>query len=171
MATRTSTISIAAATTKKDSAFYRCVVTPGFVLAAALGAGCAHHIPYAVSSADQARFGTSVLRVNVAGHAPMILGLNDCILYKARTAHEDIVGWDVVLASDWGMHSYPKWMTACTSQHVAYKNKYVVVSFCAQALGAGGGCAGGDGTYRSRTANPTSWQIQDGSHWLTLANH
>ncbi|MGA2761346.1 MAG: hypothetical protein ABSF08_13630, partial [Candidatus Cybelea sp.] len=101
---------------------------------------------------------------------PMILGLNDCILYKARTAHEDIVGWDVVLASDWGMHSYPKWMTGCVSQHVTYNGRYVVASFCAQALGAGGGCAGGDGTYRSRTADPTTWQIQDGSHWLTLAN-
>ena len=76
----------------------------------------------------------------------MILGLNDCILYKARTAHEDIVGWDVVLASDWGMHSYPKWMTGCVSQHVTYNGRYVVASFCAQALGAGGGCAGGDGT-------------------------
>ncbi|HLY02378.1 MAG TPA: hypothetical protein VKR56_07750 [Candidatus Cybelea sp.] len=143
----------------------------GLLLAVVMAAGCAHHLPYALSSADQARFGTSVLRVNVAGHAPMILGLNDCILYRARTAHEDIVGWEVVLASDWGMHSYPKWMTGCTSQHVAYNGRYVVASFCAQALGAGGGCAGGDGTYRSRTADPASWQIEDGSHWLPLAKY
>lgn len=81
------------------------------------------------------------------------------------------MGWDVVLASDWGMHSYPKWMTACSSQHVAYNGKYIVASFCAQALGAGGGCAGGDGTYRSRTGDPTSWQIQDGNHWLSLAKY
>lgn len=103
-------------------------------------------MPYALSQQDAARFG-HVLRVDVANHDPMIFGLNDCILYKAKTAHEDIVGWDVVLASDWGMSSYPKWMTACTDQHVRYNGKYVIASFCAQALGAGGGCAGGDGTY------------------------
>jgi hypothetical protein len=151
--------------------FDRFIVRPGLLLAAVLSAGCAHHIPYALSNADQVRFGTSVLRVKVARRAPMIFGLNDCMLYKARTAHEDIVGWDVVLASDWGMHSYPKWMTSCTSEQVAYNGGYIVASFCAQALGAGGGCAGGDGTYRSRTANPTSWQIQDGKHWLSLAKY
>ena len=30
----------------------------------------------------------------------MIFGLNDCVAYKAKTAHDDIVGWSVVLASE-----------------------------------------------------------------------
>jgi len=128
-------------------------------------AGCAHHEPFALSSDDAARFGDSVLRVPQPGRDPLIFGLNDCILYKAQTAHDDIVGWKVVLASDWGQSSYPKWMTVCTSQHVKYDGTYVIASFCAQALGAGGGCAGGNGTYRSRTGEPESWEIQGGKKW------
>jgi hypothetical protein len=130
-------------------------------------AGCAPHKPFELSKSDQARFGR-VLRVPVAGHDPMIFGLDDCVLYKATTAHDDITGWNVVLASDWGQHSYPKWATACTSQHVRYDGKYVVASFCAQAFGAGGGCAGGDGTYRARTGDAQGWQIQSGNGWAKL---
>jgi hypothetical protein len=136
----------------------------------ALLAACAPHVPFALSSKDQDRFGTDVLRVAVAGHDPLIFGLNDCILYKAQTAHDDIVGWKVVLASDWGMESYPKWMTACTSQKMKYDGHFIIVSFCAQAIGAGGGCAGGDGTYRSRTGEPESWQIQTARSWVALKN-
>jgi len=135
---------------------------------AGLVAACAHHVPFALTQDDQARFGDRVLRVPVAGHDPMIFGLNDCVMYKAQTAHDDIVGWTVVLASDWGMSSYPKWATGCTSQHMRYDGKYVVVSFCAQAFGAGGGCAGGDGTYRSRTGDAQGWQIASGKGWSAL---
>lgn len=109
-----------------------------------------------------------MLRVPVRGRDPMIFGLSDCILYKATTAHNDIVGWTVVLASDWGQTSYPKWATACTSQHMKYDGKFVVVDFCAQAFGADGGCGGGDGTYRSRTGDVQGWQIQTGKGWMTL---
>jgi hypothetical protein len=131
-------------------------------------AACAPHVPFALSKDDQSRFGDSVLRIPVPGHDPMIFGLNDCILYKAQTAHDDIVGWKVVLASDWGMSSYPKWMTACSSQKMKYDGHFIIVDFCAQAIGAGGGCAGGDGTYRSRTGEPESWQIQGGRGWDKL---
>jgi hypothetical protein len=134
----------------------------------ALLSACAPHVPFALSKDDRARFGDTVLRVPVRGHDPMIFGLNDCIAYKAQTAHDDIVGWTVVLASDWGMTSYPKWMTECTSQHIAYKNGYIVVDFCAQAFGADGGCAGGDGTYRSRTGDAQGWQIRTDHGWFTL---
>jgi hypothetical protein len=113
-----------------------------------IAAGCAPHKPFELSKEDRDRFGGSVLRVSVPSHDPMIFGLDDCVLYKAKTAHDDIVGWTVVLASDWGQESYPKWATVCTSQRVRYDRKYVIASFCAQAIGAGGGCAGGDGTYR-----------------------
>ena len=129
--------------------------------------GCAKHVPFELSKGDLARFGR-VLRVPVANHDPMFFGLDDCVLYKAQTAHEDIVGWKVVLASDWGQSSYPKWMTVCTSQRVKYDGKYIIADFCAQAIGAGGGCAGGDGTYRSRTGEAQGWQIQSGNGWTKL---
>jgi hypothetical protein len=143
------------------------VKAPAAVLLLVIAA-CAPHVPYQLSQADQTRFGDRVLRVAVPNRDPMIFGLNDCILYKARTAHTDIVGWDVVLASDWGMSSYPKWATACTSEQMKYDGKYIVASFCAQAIGAGGGCAGGDGTYRSRTGNAQGWQIRGNNAWVAL---
>ena len=137
------------------------------LLFAVLVCACARRVPFALSAADASRFG-NVLRVAVPGHDPMIFGLNSCTLYKAKTAHDEIVGWTVVLASDWGQSSYPKWATACTAQHVRYDGKYVIADFCAQAFGAGGGCAGGDGTYRSRTGDAQGWQIRSGKGWVTL---
>lgn len=134
----------------------------------ALAACAAPPKPYELSKDDQARFGDRVLRVAVSGRAPMIFGLSDCVLYKAQTANQQITGWTVVLASDWGMSSYPKWLTGCTSQTVRYDGKYVIASFCAQAIGAGGGCAGGDGTYRSRTGDAHGWQIQTDRGWQKL---
>ena len=98
----------------------------------------------------------------------MIFALDDCVLYKAQISGERIAGWTVVLASDWGQSSYPKWLTGCTLQTVRYDGKYIVASFCAQAIGAGGGCAGGDGTYRSRTGDTRGWQIATGRGWESL---
>jgi hypothetical protein len=137
----------------------------------AIVAGCAPHVAFALSKEDQARFQDGLLRVPVRGHDPMIFGLNNCIVYKAQTAHDDILGWSVVLASDWGQSSYPKWATVCTSEHVRYNGKYIVVDFCAQAIGAGGGCAGGGGTYRSRTGEAQGWQIQTDNGWIRLPKY
>lgn len=134
--------------------------------------GCSSpHKPFELSKEDRARFGARVLRVAEPHHDPMIFGLDNCVLYKAKTEHQDIVGWAVVLASDWGQSSYPKWMTACISQTVKYDGKYVVASFCAQAFGADGGCAGGDGTYRSRTGDAQGWQIATDGGWVTLPSY
>jgi hypothetical protein len=49
-----------------------------------------------------------------------------------------------------------------------YDGRYIVVSFCAQALGAGGGCAGGDGTYRSRKGDAQGWEIEGYRGWIRL---
>lgn len=135
--------------------------------ALAASAGCGHK-PYAVSDADVARFGPNLITVHLTGKPdPLILGAAGCKLYRARIAREDIVGWDVTLAADWG-GTYPAFMTACTRESLSWDGKYVRVSFCAQAIGAGGGCANG-GDYRSRTgARP--WWIRgpDRNEWIPL---
>ncbi|HEV3091529.1 MAG TPA: hypothetical protein VGX91_08835 [Candidatus Cybelea sp.] len=131
-----------------------------------LAGGCAKHVPYALSTQDQQRFGGHVLRIALPHRNPAFFGLDDCTLYRAETAHEEIVGWTKVLASDWGQDT-PKFMTVCTSQHVKYDGKYLIADFCAQAIGAGGGCAG-SGTYRSRTGDVQGWQILTGRGWETL---
>jgi len=151
----------------RKSARRNCALT--CLLAIAALAACAAHVPFALSKTDQDRFAGRVVQVAVPGHDPMIFGMNDCIVYKAVTAHEDIVGWNVVLASDWGESSYPKWLTGCTRENIKYDGKYVVVDMCAQAFGAGGGCAGGGGTYRSRTGEAKDWQVPDGKSWSALS--
>jgi hypothetical protein len=134
-------------------------------LVAALLAGCSAHVPYAISKDDQARFGKNLIVVRLPRADPLILGLDNCKLYRARIAHQDIVGWEVTLAADWG-GSYPAFMTVCTHESLAWDGKYVRVSLCAQALGAGGGCADG-ADYRSPTgARP--WWYRSGSRWGLL---
>ncbi len=67
--------------------------------------GCAKHVPYALSTQDQQRWGGHVLRIALTHRDPAFFGLDDCTLYRAETAHEDIVGWTKVLASDWGQET------------------------------------------------------------------
>ena len=88
-------------------------------------------------------------------------------MFQARTAHDDIVGWDVVLRSDWGA-AYPKFMTSCTSESIRYDGRYVLVYLCAQAMGAGGGCADG-GNYRRSPDGRRGWEISANAiHWRPL---
>lgn len=115
--------------------------------------GCARK-PYAISDGDGARFADRLIVVPVASAAPMILGVSDCKVYKAVTKDEQIVDWKTVLDANQGA-SYPRFMTACTHQAIGYKAPYASVELCLQAIGAGGGCAGGGGSYRSR----------DGERW------
>ncbi len=95
------------------------------VIVAATSASCAPHVPYALSSSDQQRFGDRVLRTPPQKNgAPLIFGLDDCTLYKAQTEHEDVTGWRIiVLRSDWGA-SYPKFLTMCTGQSLKYAGDY-----------------------------------------------
>jgi hypothetical protein len=60
-----------------------------------------------------------------------------------------------------------EFFTACTAQTVKYAGGYVIVHFCAQAFGAGGGCADG-GDYRSRDGEH-HWQFTGMTgHWDPL---
>jgi hypothetical protein len=140
-----------------------------FVCLLGLVAGCGPHVPYQLSQGDADRFKGNLLRIDVPGRDPKIFGINDCIVYRAQIEHQDIVGWTVVLASDWG-GSYPKWYTACTRSSIAYDGKFINVFLCAQAIGAGGGCADG-GDYRSRTGNVQGWQFDGTGAWETLPDN
>jgi hypothetical protein len=138
------------------------------LLAALLIAACTH-VPYTLSDTDKARF-VDVARIppREPGAAPQIFGIEHCTLYKAVTKDGEIVDWRVVLSSDWGQTSYPKWMTVCTREALRYDGAYVHVLFCAQPIGAGGGCAGGGGSYRSRDGEHR-WEIsQDQKSWEPL---
>lgn len=135
----------------------------------AMGAAACAHVPYAISKDDRSRFGNNLVVAHLPGHNdPLILGARGCKLYRARIEHQDIVGWDVTLAADWGATSYPQFMTGCMDESLAWDGTYVKVYFCALAFGAGGGCTNG-GHYRSRTGARPWWISGDGVHaWTPL---
>ncbi len=137
-------------------------------LALVILAGCAPRPPYELSKDDRDRFGKDVLIIPPAksGGAPLIFGLNDCTLYKAVTENGQIKNWKITLRSDWGS-GYLKFMTVCQRESMKRNGKYVEVSLCAQAIGAGGGCAGG-GEYRSPDGEH-NWEIgRTGVGWVRL---
>ncbi|MEO8790598.1 MAG: hypothetical protein ABI431_10040 [Candidatus Tumulicola sp.] len=144
-------------------ALVRCIAAASILAAIA---GCGARTPYEMSDKDKQRF-VDVARVERGGgNAPLIFGISDCTVYKAVTKDQQIVDWRVILRSDWGQQSYPKFMTACVDEHLKYSAPYVLVDMCARAIGAGGGCNGG-GTYRSRDGE--RWQIQGNSlRWYPL---
>ena len=137
------------------------------LLALVVLAGCSRQ-PYALSKDDQERFADRTVRVQVAGSdAPMILGVHDCIVYKAITDNGEITRWKMVLRSDWGSQ-YANISLKCTRQSIRWDGTYVNVDLCAQGISeAGGGCAAG-GNYRSRDGEH-NWEISRGEHWLPLS--
>ena len=137
-------------------------------LIAVVATGCTH-VPYAISGEDRSRFGNNLIVVHLpAQRDPLILGASGCKLYRARIEHEDVIGWDVTLAADWGATSYPQFLTGCTDESLSWDGRYVRVYFCALAIGAGGGCTNG-GHYRSRAGARPWWISDDGVHeWRLL---
>lgn len=136
-------------------------VTAGLLLS-----GCSHK-PYTLSDADRERFKAGIIRVAPAGESdPLIEGLSDCAVYKAEVAREEIVGWKKVLGADWGA-AYPGFLTACTQQSIKFDGKYVYVRLCAQAIGAGGGCANG-GAYRSHDGEHRWQYARNAVSWKPL---
>ncbi len=128
-------------------------------------AGCAR-TPYEIAKRDRERFAAGMIDVAIPGKPPLIEGLDDCTVWKARYSGDQISGWTAALGADWGA-SYPKFLTACLEQSIAYRNKRVTVSLCARAVGAGGGCTNG-GHYLSDTGE-RPWRFsRDGIHWGNL---
>ncbi|MGC1380815.1 MAG: hypothetical protein WA814_07300 [Candidatus Baltobacteraceae bacterium] len=134
-------------------------------LVAALIAGCGHK-PYEISKSDRDRFAAGMIDVSFPGKPPLIEGLDDCTVWKARYTGDRITGWKPALGADWGA-TYPKFMTACMDESIRYRDKRVIVWLCARAIGAGGGCTNG-GHYWSYTGE-RPWRISsDGVQWADL---
>lgn len=136
-----------------------------FACAAVAIAGCAHK-PYEISDKDRHRFSAGLIRVERPGKAPLIEGLDSCIVYEAQYDGDRIGSWKAALGADWA-GSYPAFLTACSDETIAYRNGEVRVYLCAQAIGAGGGCANG-GYYRSRTGERPWLQSGNQKSWWVL---
>lgn len=128
-------------------------------------AACTNH-PYEISQADRHRFSAGLIRVERVGSAPLIEGLDNCIVYKARYDGDGISGWKAALGADWG-GTYPAFLTGCMNESLAFRSGEVRVYLCARALGAGGGCNNG-GYYRSRRGERPWLRSWDNKHWSPL---
>ena len=128
-------------------------------------AGCGHK-PYEISDKDRQRFAAGTIDVAFPGKPPLIEGLDDCVVWKAQYTGDRITSWKAALGADWG-GTYPKFLTGCMDEKIAYRDKRVYVYLCARAIGAGGGCNNG-GHYWSYTGE-RPWRVSsDDVHWYDL---
>lgn len=99
-------------------------------------------------------FGENYVRFNIAGQEqPVLLGLKDCNVYRAKLKQGVVTEWtpENTLAV-----FYPMW-SACSRESLKQDRQYISLSFCKTPIGAGGGCAGGGGDFRS--INGKDWQL------------
>lgn len=105
-------------------------------------------------------FGPQLIRFTEVGEkGPVLLGLDNCKVYRAKIEQGVVLGWEMVLKG-----FYP-FFTACTQQSIEYDGHYARVFLCEQAIGAGGGCAAG-GNYRS--LDGSNWEEKKGNQWTKV---
>lgn len=111
-------------------------------------------------------FGEDYVRLIVSGEEyPVLLGASACNLYRAKVERGVVTEWINIPKLS---RFYPTG-SSCTSQSINFDGKYAVYSYCATAIGAGGGCAGGGGTFRSM--NGKEWEKSDGKNkWKNMGN-
>lgn len=146
------------------------------VAACALLAGCQDPIEkMQLTDAERERvlvlqnpFGEHLLRLDAqAGGNPVVLGLGPgCRLYRATLAQGVIIGWQRVDGVD-GVNV----LGSDCGNRLTFdlKDGYVRFQFCSTAVGAGGGCGGGSGDYRS--SNGLDWEsrIDEKTGWQPVA--
>lgn len=139
-----------------------------------LSAACADDIEkLKLSEAEKVRmlqlqnpFGENYVRFAVSGQEQQVaLGLKECNLYRAKL--------ELGLVTEWIQENtlatfYPLW-SACSRESLKRDGEYIRLSFCKTPMGAGGGCAGGGGDFRS--LNGTNWQVlESNSKWKNIIN-
>ena len=100
-------------------------------------------------------FGENYVKFAVTGEAqPVLLGLQQCKVYRAKQELGVVTEWVRETALD---TFYPLW-SACSQEGLRQDGQYILLSFCKTPLSAGGGCAGGGGSFRS--LNGKDWQLK-----------
>lgn len=111
-------------------------------------------------------FGENYVRFAMPGQEQQVaLGLKGCNLYRAKLEQGVVTEWiqENTLSS-----FYPMW-SACSGESLKQDSQYIKLSFCKTPLGAGGGCAGGGGDFRS--LNGIDWQVLEAnSKWKDVVN-
>lgn len=99
-------------------------------------------------------FGENYVRFNVPGEEQQVLlGLKECNVYRAKFTQSVVTEW---IPEKTLNVFYPMW-SACSRESLKHDGQYVRLSFCKTPIGAGGGCGGGGGDFRS--INGKDWQF------------
>jgi hypothetical protein len=111
-------------------------------------------------------FGENYVRFAVSGQEQQVaLGLKGCNLYRAKLEQGVVTEW---VQDDTLSTFYPLW-SACSRESLKQDGQYIKLSFCKTPFGAGGGCAGGGGDFRS--ANGIDWQVlETNNKWKNIVN-
>ena len=100
-------------------------------------------------------FESELVRLNASGEdGPILIGLQDCTVYRAEPVLGVVTEWVRVSEVD-GSYPLP---SACSSESAEYDGEYVTIQFCKTPMGAGGGCAGGISPHRSK--NGKDWEVR-----------
>ena len=100
-------------------------------------------------------FESDLVRLNASGeNGPILIGLQDCRVYRAELELGVVTEWVRVPEVD-GSYPLP---SACSNESVEYDGEYVTIQFCKTPMGAGGGCAGGISPHRSK--NGKDWEVR-----------
>ena len=99
-------------------------------------------------------FGENYVRFAVPGEdQQVLLGLKQCNVYRAKLKLGVVTEW---VPENTLSVFYPMW-SACSRESLKHDGQYVRLSFCKTPIGAGGGCGGGGGDFRS--INGKDWQF------------
>jgi hypothetical protein len=99
-------------------------------------------------------FGSNLIRLSAQAEGrPVLIGLQDCKVYRAETESGVVTEWVRVPEVD-GSYPLP---SSCSGEHLQFDGEYAIVKFCKTPVGAGGGCAGGIDPHRSR--NGKDWEV------------
>jgi hypothetical protein len=132
------------------------------LLSLLLAAGCADDIEKMKLTKEEKErvlslqnpFGSNLVRLNASGEdGPVLIGLQDCKVYRAEPEQGVVTEWVRVPEVD-GAYPLP---SGCSGERVEYDGEYVTIKFCKTPIGAGGGCAGGISPHRSR--NGKDWDV------------
>lgn len=109
-------------------------------------------------------FGSNLVRLNpLVEGSPVLIGLQDCKVYRAEPEQGVVTEWVRVREID-GSYPLP---SGCSRERMEYDGEYGTVEFCKTPIGAGGGCAGGINPHRSR--NGKNWEVYVGKDkWKPL---
>lgn len=109
-------------------------------------------------------FGANLVRLeNALGGTDVLIGMRGCRVYRAEPEQGVVTEWQKVKEVD-----NANFLAAggCNSSGISLDSGHVYIYYCTTAIGAGGGCGGGFGHYRS--VNGVDWEEQSKGKWVPV---